>query len=133
MQTLREQQVPTAHTLPKGQSALVPQSARPAQGVLPLTQNPLPPVMEAQTQLPPGPQEPKLPQLLPVQPGVTHAPLVHCPDGHELPQAPQLLGSFDVSTQEPLQRTLGVGHWVTVAVAVTVTVGETVEVEAVMP
>lgn len=82
MQTLRWQQVPTAHTLPRGQSALEPQSFKPSHGVFPLTQKPRPPVMEAQTQLPPGPQGPKAPQVLPVHELKEHAPLVQAPEGH---------------------------------------------------
>lgn len=60
MQTLRSQQVPTAQTDPSGQPALSAHPSRPSQGVLPSTQKPVPPVMDAHTQSPPGPHDPKV-------------------------------------------------------------------------
>lgn len=82
MQTLRLQQVPTAHTLPTGQSALVAQSARPEQGVWPSAQNPAPPVTEAHTHEPPGPQAEKVSHVCPVQELSGQAPLVQVPESH---------------------------------------------------
>jgi hypothetical protein len=82
MHTLREQHVPTAHTLPTGQSALVVQSARPAQGVWPSAQKPAPPVTEAHTHEPPGPQAVKVSHVWPVQEFNVQAPLVHTPESH---------------------------------------------------
>jgi hypothetical protein len=82
MHTLRVQHVPTAQTLPTGQSALVLQSARPEQGVWPSAQKPVPPVTEAHTHEPPGPQALKVSQVWPVQELVEQAPLVHTPESH---------------------------------------------------
>jgi hypothetical protein len=82
MHTLRVQHVPTAQTLPTGQSALVPQSARPAQGVWPSAQKPVPPVTEAHTHEPPGPQAVKVSHVWPVHELVAQAPLVHTPESH---------------------------------------------------
>jgi hypothetical protein len=94
MHTLREQHVPTAQTLPTGQSALVAQSARPAQGVWPSAQKPAPPVTEAHTHEPPGPQAVKVSHVWPVQELVAQAPLVHTPESHFTPHPPQFAGSL---------------------------------------
>lgn len=82
MHTLREQHVPTAQTLPRAQSALVVQSARPEQGVWPSAQKPAPPVTEAHTHEPPGPQAVKVSHVWPVQEFNEQAPLLHTPESH---------------------------------------------------
>jgi hypothetical protein len=94
MHTLREQHVSTAQTLPTGQSALVAQSARPEQGVWPSAQKPVPPVAEAHTHEPPGPQALKVSHVWPVQELVAQAPLVHTPESHFTPHPPQFAGSL---------------------------------------
>ena len=82
MHTLRPQQVPTAHTLPKAHSALDAQPTSPAHGVLPSTQNPVPPVMLAHTHEPPGPQGAKVEQVCPAHEEKAQAPLVQVWVGH---------------------------------------------------
>lgn len=94
MHTLREQHVPTAQTLPRAQSALVVQSARPEQGVWPSAQKPAPPVTEAHTHEPPGPQAVKVSHVWPVQEFNEQAPLLHTPESHTTPHAPQFAGSL---------------------------------------
>ena len=137
IQTFTPQQVPTAQTPPTGQSALVTQLGRPSQGVSPLTQKPVPSVMLAQTQLPPGPQEPKLLQVWPVQDLDEQSPFVHVlPAGQMTPQPPQLFGSLSTFTQEEPHFVSPVGQTDTVAVTVTVVVVTglgAVVVMAVMP
>ena len=58
------------------------QSARPEHGVCPSAQKPSPPVTEAQTHEPPGPQAVKVSQVWPVQLGDEQAPFLHLPLGH---------------------------------------------------
>jgi hypothetical protein len=82
IQTFRVQHVPTAHTLPVPQSAVVVQSARPAQGVCPSAQKPVPPEMEAHTHEPPGPQAVKVSHVCPVHEDAAHAPFTHWSEGH---------------------------------------------------
>lgn len=82
MQTLTPQQVPTAQTLPEAQSEFELHRGRKRQAVEPSTQNPVPPVVLAQMQLPPGPHGPKCEHLEPAQPGLEHAPLLQMPEGH---------------------------------------------------
>lgn len=100
MQTLVRQHVPTAHTLPSGQSALVPQPARPRHGVDPATQKPVPSVMLAHTQLPPGPQGPKVEHVCPVHELKEHAPLVQDPVGH-------FFVSFELAQDTSVRRVRG--------------------------
>lgn len=77
------QHVATAHTWPTPHSAVDPQLGRPRQGVEPSTQKPVPSVVLAQTQLPPGPQAPKLSHVWPAQKMEEQAPFVQTlPDGH---------------------------------------------------
>jgi hypothetical protein len=123
MQTPPPQHVLTAQTPPRGQSALVVQAGSPPHGVCPLTQKPVPSVMLAQTQDPPGPQGPKVLQVSPVQVLDEQAPLVQVLSaGHTLPQAPQL--EFEVAKfwQELPHSASPAGQTDTVAVAVTVVV-----------
>jgi hypothetical protein len=82
MQTLRWQQVATAHTEPNGQSVLALQSAKSSHGVSPSTQKPVWSTMEAHTQEPPAPHGPNVSQVCPVQELNAHAPFEHAPDGH---------------------------------------------------
>lgn len=82
MHTLRPQHVSTAQTSPSGQLPLSSQEDNKLQGVLPLTQNPVPPVTEAQTQAPPGPQDPKLPHFWPAQELKEQVPFTQEPEGH---------------------------------------------------
>jgi len=109
-QTFRTQQVLTAHISPVAQSELELQSGRPAHGVAPSTQNPVPPVVLAQTQEPPGPHCPKVSHVLPEQLGVTHAPLVQMPEAHSFPHSPQFFGSLRMSAQTPEQSFFGGGQ-----------------------
>jgi len=82
MQTLAPQQVPTAQTWPEAQSEFALHRGSLPQLVEPSTQNPVPPVVLAQMQLPPGPHGPKCEHVEPPQPGDEHAPLLQMPEGH---------------------------------------------------
>jgi hypothetical protein len=81
-QTLIPQQDATAQTMPAGQSLLVPHVCRPAQGVLPSTQNPVPSAVLAQTQVPPGPHSVNVSHVSPVHVLETQALLMQLPEGH---------------------------------------------------
>jgi hypothetical protein len=112
-----------AQTPPRGQSELVVQAGSPPHDVSPLTQKPVPSVMLAQTQGDPGPQGPKVEQVLPVQVLDEQAPLVQVlPAGHTLPQAPQLESEEVKSSQELPHSASPAGQADAVAVAVTVMV-----------
>jgi len=81
-QTLIPQQEATAQTTPAGQSLLVSHVCRPAHGVLPSTQKPVPSAVLAQTQVPPGPQGVNVSHVSPVQVFETQALLMQIPEGH---------------------------------------------------
>lgn len=81
-QTFWPQQVWTAHTCPVGQSLSDWQLASPAQGVDPSTQKPDPVVVDAHTQLPPGPHCVNVLQVSPAHDGELHAPFSHIPEAH---------------------------------------------------
>lgn len=80
--TLRLQHDAAAQILPEAQLMLSVQSASLAHGVLPSTQWPVCSVVLAHTQLPPGPQGPKVAHVWPVQVLLVQAPLVQTPVGH---------------------------------------------------
>lgn len=97
MHTFLVQQVPTAHTDPATQSALVSQSASPAHGVAPSPHTPVPSNVLAHTQLPPGPQAVNVSHVWPVHESLTHEELWQMPLGQTLPHRPQLFGSVTKS------------------------------------
>jgi hypothetical protein len=81
-QTLIPQQEATAQTTPAGQSLLDPHVSRPAHGVLPSTQNPVPSAVLAQTQVPPGPHVVNVSHVSPVHASETQALFLQLPEAH---------------------------------------------------
>jgi hypothetical protein len=81
-QTFLSQQLATAQISPEPHSVESLQSARLEQGVSPSTQKPVDSVVEAHTQVLPGPQGTKVEQVRPVQEEDVQAPFLQEPVEH---------------------------------------------------